>query len=109
MTPDERVYQTLRESDLLGTKLAWPVGGAPPLPWFTYRKDSGGEVYADNQTYSCLIRYQADLYQADADDDIRLAFETQVAKLGPYSSSEVWVAAENCWMTSYSFTFHPEQ
>ena len=34
MTPDEVVFSTLCESGIAGTKNAWPMGGAPALPWF---------------------------------------------------------------------------
>lgn len=108
MTPDAIVFKTLLESGLPGTKVAWPLNGAPPLPWFTYKRSKGGEVYADDGNYATMRRYEIDLYQEEQDDDVRDAFEECVAKLGPFSSQESWIQQENCWLTSYSITLHQQ-
>lgn len=107
MTPDEAVYTTLLKSGLPGTKVGWPIGGAPPLPWFTYKRTKGGEVFADDGNYAKMRRYDVDLYQAETDDDLRDEFEEVLSELGPFSSTEVWIPAENCWETSYRLTYHP--
>ena len=107
MTSDEVVYTTLLTIGLPGTKMGWPLGGAPPLPWFTDQRLKKGEFYADNSMYQRMRRYQIDLFQKDADDDLRDAFEEVVATLGPYSSTESWIPSEDCWRTSYTITFHP--
>lgn len=109
MTPDEVVFSTLLESGLPGTRVAWPLGGDPALPWFAYRSSKDGNLFADNSRYARMDRYIADLYQADYDDSVRDTFEQCVARLGPYSCSETWVPSENCWMTSYTFTYHPDE
>lgn len=107
MTSDETVFYVLTESGLKGTKVGWPVGGAPPLPWFTYQRLKKGEFFADDRNYEKMRRYQIDLYQRDADDDLRDDFEEYVAQLGPYTCVESWIPAEDCWQTSYTITFHP--
>lgn len=107
MKPDEAVYTTLLKSGLPGTKVGWPIGGAPPLPWFTYKRTKGGEVFADDRNYAKMRRYDVDLYQAEMDDDLRDEFEEVLSELGPFSSTEVWIPAENCWETSYRLTYHP--
>lgn len=106
MTPDETVFSTLRSGGFVGTKVGWPIGGAPPLPWFTYKRVKGGEFFADNSNYALMQRYDVDLYQKEADDELRDRFESALAQLGPYKCIESWVPAENCWVTSYSLTFH---
>lgn len=108
MTPDETVYSLLLTSGLKGTKVGWPIGGAPPLPWFTYKHVKGGEFFADNGNYALLKRYDVDLYQKDADEEQREAFEEAVALIGPFKCVESWVPSENCWVTSYSVTYHPD-
>lgn len=108
MTSDETVFQTLLGSGLPGTKAGWPLGDAPPLPWFTYKRVKGGEFIADSTNYAQMTRYEVDLYQADLDDEVRDAFEELVGRLGPYRSVETWINHENCWLTSYTFTYHPE-
>lgn len=103
-TPDETVYSILSQSGIPGTKYAWPVGDAPPLPWFVYKRAKHGEFFADDSTYSKLRRYSVDLYQRELDDDVRDAFEERLAEVGPFSSYETWIPHERCWVTSYSTT-----
>ena len=107
MTPDETVYSLLCESGLKGTKVGWPVGGAPPLPWFTYERRKGGEVFADDSNYAKMRRYDVDLYQREADEAVQEAFETALSTVGPYACTEEWISSENCWVTSYTVTYHP--
>ncbi len=107
MTPDETVYSTLLESGITGTKVGYPYGKEPPLPWFAYRHLKKGEFFADDSNYAKLQRYDVDLYQAEPNDTERDAFEAELEKIGPYSCIESWVPMENCWVTSYSLTFHP--
>lgn len=108
MTPDEVVYSTLLTSGLKGTKNAWPLGKAPALPWFTYKRARGGEVFADNRNYALMQRYEIGLYQHDADEDVRSAFEEALDHLGPHAANEVWNPVENCWITTYSLTYQPD-
>lgn len=106
MTPDEFVFSTLKMSGLKGTKVGWPIGGAPPLPWFTYKRKKGGEVYADDRNWTRMRRYDVRLYQRELDDDVRDHFEEYVAMIGPFSSNETWIVSENCWETTYSLTLN---
>lgn len=106
MKPDDYVFETLSSSGLPGTKIGWPEGGAPSLPWFTYKRHKGGEVYADDTIYHRMRRYDVGLYQREIDDDERDAFEEAILKIGPFTSDEVWIPSESCWVTKYSFTYH---
>lgn len=108
MTPDDMVYATLLESGLKGTKIAWPLGKAPKLPWFTYKRLKKGEVFADDRNYAKMQRYQIDLYQAEPDDAVIESFEEALDRIGPHAANEVWNAVEDCWITSYTLTYHPE-
>lgn len=107
MTPDETVFELLSSSGLSGTKDSWPLKKAPALPWFTYKREKGGEVFADDANYALMRRYEVELYQRELDDEVRDAFEECVARVGPFSSDEEWIPHENCWVTTYSVTFHP--
>lgn len=109
MTPDQEVYQTLSASGIPGAKVAFPVGGAPPMPFFVYMRESGGETFADDTNYATLTRYRAELYQKANDPATRAAFEAAVSEIGPFTTNEGWVPSENCLMTAYSFTHHPHQ
>ena len=108
MTPDETVFEILSTSGMPGTKNAWPYGKRPALPWFTYKHLKQGEFFADNRNYAKLQRYDVDLYQGEADDAERDAFEEALSQVGPYACIESWIPMENCWVTSYSVTFHPD-
>lgn len=109
MTPDAFVYQTLLESGIPGTKVAYPEGNAPPLPWFVYLKRRGGDLFADNVNHAKLQRYRVELLQASNDPDVQARLEAAIAKIGPYTSYETWVPTERCVMTTYDFTYHFEQ
>ena len=82
----------LSESGLRGTKVGYPYGKEPPLPWFVYRRLKKGEFYADDSNYAK-----------------REALEEQLARIGPYACIESWVPMENCWLTSYTLTYHPNE
>ena len=107
MESDEQVFATLTASGLPGTKVGWPIGGAPPLPWFTYKRNKGGEVFADDGNWELMRRYDIRLYQKEIDDDERDLFEEHVAQIGPFASYETWIPSEDCWETAYSVTYHP--
>lgn len=109
MRPDEDVFSTLCESGIRGTKVGYPYGKEPPLPWFVYRRLKKGEFYADDSNYAKMQRYDVDLYQAEPSDLEREALEEQLAKIGPYACIESWVPMENCWLTSYTLTYHPNE
>ena len=109
MTPDEFVYSVLLESGIKGTKVAYPFGKEPLLPWFVYRHLKKGEFYADDSNYAKMQRYDVDLYQAEPNDSEREALEEQLARIGPYACIESWVPMENCWLTSYTLTYHPNE
>ena len=106
MECDEAVFQALRASGIPGTRNAWPIGGAPPLPWFTYKRAKPYEVYADNSNYARMRRYYIDLYEAELDDALHDRFEECIEQIGPFSSYETWIPSENCWETSYTITYH---
>lgn len=109
MTNDERVFSTLtKATGLPGTKLAWPLGNAPNLPWFVYLLDKKGEVFADNDNYTIMPRYRAELYIRENDPELVALFESAVSTLGPYRHRESWLDSENCQMHSYTFTLTEE-
>lgn len=107
MTSDETVYQVLLESGIPGAKVGFPLGEAPPLPWFTYKRIKKGTVFADDRRWGKIPRYQVDLYELEPDENLRERFEQLVDRLGAASDFETWIPTENCWVTSYTLTFNP--
>ena len=85
--PDDVVFATLTSCGIAGTKGAWPFKKEPPLPWFVYRHKKKGEVYADDRNYAKM--------------------QEALGVLGPYACYESWTPMENCWVTAYTLTYHP--
>jgi hypothetical protein len=106
VSSDKAVYSVLSEV-VPGTKDAWPVGNAPPLPWFVYRRAWGGEIYADNDNISLLPRYTAELYMAENDPEVLGRFEDAVSSLGTYSRRDSWLESQSCLMYTFRFTYLP--
>lgn len=104
----ETVYNALCESGIPGTYVAYPVGKAPPLPWFTYREEGRGELFADDVNYANTPHYMARLFQKDADRAVEEAFSAAVATIGPYRKTQAWSPTENCLITTYQFTLTEE-
>lgn len=104
MDSDDLVFSTLSEVGIPGTRSAWQLGKAPPLPWFVYLRANGGEFFADNDTTEPLPRYRAELYIRENDPDLVRAFEEAVRRLGTFRHRQSWLAEENCQMHSYTFT-----
>ena len=107
-TPDDDVYQTLLLSGIPGTRMAYPEGEAPPLPWFVYMRRKGGEVIADDRNWSKMYRFRAELYMREYDPELVERFEDAIGSIGPYKADETWVPTERCLMVSYDFTYHAE-
>lgn len=108
MTPEQEVYEALCSSGIQGTKIAYPLGGAPALPWFVYYRTRGGEFFGDGENYACLTRFTAELYMKENDPELKGRFEAAIATIGPFTSNETWLIQEGCYMTSYEFTHHPK-
>ena len=109
MTEDALVFSTLTGmTGLPGTRLAWPYGGAPSLPWFVYYRDRKGEVHADNDNYFLMPRYKAELYIKENDPELVKSFEEAVSTLGSYRHRETWIDGENCTMHTFTFTLTEE-
>ena len=108
MTDDERVYKTLATVGVPGTKDAWSVGKAPPLPWFVYERRKGGITKADNRNYHTMPRYTARLYVKENDPDLVAAFEDAVGSLcASFEPHRNWVESEGCMEHLYLFTLLP--
>ena len=106
MITDNDVFKALSKSGIPGTKHAWPEGGAPALPWFTYELTDDGLVAADNCNYSHLPVYRASLYEEYPDADVESDFEDVMAdEFGPFTREEYFIEDENAYMTTYTFSY----
>lgn len=109
MTNDELVFSTISGmTGLPGTKDAWPLGGAPSLPWFVYDRDRKGEFHADNGNYYLMPRYKAELYIRENDPALVELFEDAIRELGSFKHRSSWIESENCMMHTFTFTLTKE-
>jgi hypothetical protein len=77
------------------------------LTWNDSEAEQWQVVFADNGNFALMQRYDIDLYQKEPDDEVRDRFEEVLDGIGPHKCIESWIPAENCWVTSYSVTYHP--
>ena len=103
---DRLVYETV--SDLTrtpGARMSWgPKKCVPAMPYFTYERRRGGEMYADDANHAILPRYRVTLYCEDPDDAMEEAYCKAVATLGPYSRSWEYDDEHEAYVTHFDFT-----
>ncbi len=108
MTSNARVFSTLLDV-VKGTYLGYPVGKAPPLPWFIYERERGGEAFADNSNYGLLPRYRVELYFEENDPDLIDRFEEKLSELGTYRLYDAdLIDTEGCYRHDYRLTLLPD-
>lgn len=105
MTPSEEVYAALSGSGIPGTRMAWPTGKAPSLPWFIYMQEESGSFHADDRNYSSLPRFRAELYQKAPDPELEARFEQAVGSIGPFVRYDDWSEKEDVAIAAFEFTF----
>ncbi len=112
MSAGERVVTMCRDLGLPVTHLAWPEsdpatrdGGAPPLPWFCWALEAGGETFADGTNWASLPRLVLELYERSPDVGLHKATEAAIQQtFGPFKRYESWAESEHCLMTAWHFT-----
>lgn len=103
---DEEVYAALLRGGVPGTNWGYPLGMAPPTPFFSYRRDGEGSFFADDEIYyTGSVSYVAELYQEERDDSVLKAFDAAVRAIDPTASgTTAWLEDERCLATTYRFT-----
>lgn len=109
MTPFEDVYATLSATGIPGTRLAWPTGKAPDLPWWVYRMEQTNTFCADNENYSATPRFRVELYEAAPDPEVEGKIADAISQIGPYERYDDWSPDEKCLITAYEFTYAKEE
>lgn len=109
MTSDERLFTELTRV-CPGTYVAWPIGKAPALPWFTYKRQNGGEVFAGNANYGLLPRYRVELLFKEKDPVLVRDFEEALTRLGTWKLYDAdYMDGENCIEHDYRLTLLPNR
>jgi hypothetical protein len=100
-TANARLYSVLSEV-CPGVMHGWPLGSAPPLPWFAYRRINGGERYADNHNYALIPRYRIELLMEENDPGLVTEFERALDELGTWKLySADLIDGESCITYDY--------
>lgn len=109
MTPEAFLMETLT-GVCKGTYIAYPLGKAPPLPWFAYSRRSGEESYADNENYARLPRFRVELLFKEHDPQLVRKFEEALSRLGTWKLySSDYLDSENCLIHDYRLSLGLEK
>lgn len=109
MSHDTLLFTTLSEV-CPGTYVSWPTGKAPSLPWFAYKREHDGEVYADNQNYSLMPRYKVELLFREKDDALIEEFEAALSRIGTWKLYDAsYLDSESCIDHDYRITLLPNR
>lgn len=107
MTSNELLFRVLSEV-CDGTYVAYPE--RHPLPFFVYKREHGGEVYADNYNYSLLPQYRVELLVKENDPELISKFESSLSRLGTWKLYDAdWLDSENCIDHDYRLTLLPNR
>jgi hypothetical protein len=109
MNLDKLLYSSLT-TVCPGTYVSWPTGKAPPLPWFAYERERGGEVFADNTNYDLMPRYRVELLFSEKDDALIEDFEAALSRVGTWKLYEAaYMDSEACIDHDYRITLLPNR
>lgn len=84
--------------------LAFPVDGAPELPWAVYYDDPSGEG-ADGDNWSTAHRWTVELYEKQSDSALeKQLFDSLRAAYGFVEPpEETWIESEECYRCVFRF------
>lgn len=111
MSADGEVYRTLLSCGIRGTAApGYPVGKAPPLPWFVYDVQPGRSLFADGRLWYGAEHVTVDLYQRDRDEALEASIGAACDALGNAGArpAHTWLKEESAWVTSFDFDYSPE-
>lgn len=111
MSVRREVYQALAATGLKGTETpGWPVGKAPPLPWFVYEVEPRSTHFADDGVWYAPPHVTVDLYSRDRDEELEAKVGAACDALGNLGMepTHTWLKTESCWVTTFDFTYRPE-
>lgn len=111
MSTRTEVYSALLACGIKGTEApGYPVGKAPPLPWFVYAVQPGKAFFADDSCWYGSYRVTVDLYQRELDEALEEAVSAVCARMGNLEEpAHTWLKTESVWVTTYEFEYHPEK
>lgn len=109
MSRFEDVFSVLTATGIPGTRMAWPLGKAPELPWFTYSMRQSNSFCADDTNYASIPRFRVELFEAVPDPETEGKIADAIASIGPYERYDDWSPDEKCFITAFEFTYAKEE
>ncbi len=89
------------------TFYAWPVGGAPQLPYICYYSTGSDNFAADNVVYDSNRPVRIELYTRSKDLATEAAVEAALTGAGIYwTRDESYIDDEKVFMTIYEVTIN---
>ena len=84
--------------------LAFPVDGAPDLPWAVY-SDDPSVMGADDGNWSVTHRWTVELYERQSDSTLEERLLEALAEVYGYvePQGEIWNDDEGCYMVAFRF------
>lgn len=111
MSVEDDVFGALTACGIAGTAApGYPVGKAPPLPWFVYDVQPGPSHFADDRVWYGSDHVTVDLYQRDRDEALERSVGSVCDSLGNLGvrPTHAWLKEESAWVTTFDFDYRPE-
>lgn len=96
----EELKALLETSGLPVVYHAWPMGGAPPLPYLCYLETGSRNFAADGRVYLPVRHLQIELYTSIKDPQTEDKVENALSSLF-WEKTETWLDSEKCWQILY--------
>jgi len=99
----DKVYKAVTGAGIKCAHVAWPVDGAPELPYAVYLYETEN-MDADGSVYANVRRYSVEFYQKVSNSETEKKLEAALSSVGPWDKNEMWLESENCLETVYSLS-----
>lgn len=107
MSAKSEVYAALTATGIPGRQDAYPVGEAPPPPFFIYTMESTGGFVADGIIYASLPKFHVELFEKVSNATNEKLIRDAILSLGSVpDETGNWSESEVCHIEQYDFTYH---
>lgn len=96
----ENLYQILESTGLPVVYRAWPIDGAPELPYICYLAVYSNNFSADGVVYHPIDHVQIELYTKDKNPEAEGRVENALSSLF-WDKSETYIDTEQCYQILY--------
>ena len=96
----ESLYQLLESTGLPVVYRAWPIDGAPELPYICYLSAYSNNFSADGVVYQPIDHVQIELYTKDKNPEAEGRVESALSSIF-WEKSETYIDTEQCYQILY--------